>query len=100
VEVLWKLTKRGFEQKVAFPISAAVKGSRGCVKLIDAVGEAVRTTVDVGNSCGDDGPVLGPLLYRHGGVRLSIMECNRPVAFILHCIFNRRDSSGLEMVER
>jgi hypothetical protein len=61
VEVLWKLIGRRFEWEASFLISATMKGSRGCVKLIDAMGKAVRMTVDVGNSCGDDGPVLGAL---------------------------------------
>jgi hypothetical protein len=51
VEVLWK--------EAAFLISVAMKGSRGCVKLINTVGKAVRMKVDVGNNCRDDGPVLG-----------------------------------------
>jgi hypothetical protein len=92
VEVLWKLTGRRFEWEASFLISAPMKGSRGCVKLIDAMGKVVRMTVDVGNSCGDDGPVLGAPFIPTWWCEAVHCGMQSPAAFVLHCGFNRCDS--------
>jgi hypothetical protein len=47
-EVLWKLTGNGFQQSAASLSSAMMKGSRGLLKFIIVVGEALRTTLVLG----------------------------------------------------
>jgi hypothetical protein len=87
--LLLKIIKSNFRWKKVVLLATVMKGSDGSKNVIEVVGEALRMTNGVRNSCGDDCPVLGTPFIQwrwcttaHLGIELG---CGGPTSMRYDC---------------